>query len=205
MSAYSRALGVPEGFAHGHPVGSDDDRDAAGAVVQDSAGVWVPLGEQVASMPVQEAGHNDVEDLTLERVSAGPESDGMLKVVIGARFGVVSRPCWRVRGHVHLLALGHQGVAGQRVGILAAYQHSDTAYTGIADPQSSSIARSPDELFVEGRDDLAVVAQDAPVVPYQRVGVPDAADARVGAFVESQGYEHSGFPRGVSNRAQLRT
>ena len=128
---------------------------------------------------------DDIEDLGLECVRAGTDLDGASQVI-----GVVvgrwtRRPQRRIGRDVHLLALGHQGVARQRVGVLAADQRADPPDLGRGDAQSARVAVGPDELFVERRHELAVVVENAAVGADQQVRIPQAADAGVRAFADA--------------------
>src|SRR3972149_1121365 len=91
-----------------------------------------------------------------------------------------------------LLALRHQRVTRQRVGIFAADQRPQSADSGIAHLEPCAIAVGPDELLVERRHELAMVVQYRAVIADQQVGVPETADAGIASFVDAD--RNKNFP-----------
>ena len=57
---------------------------------------------------------------------------------------------------------------------------------GLRHAQAARVAVGPDQLLVEGRHQLAVQVEDRAVRPDQHVGVPEAADAGIGALGEAE-------------------
>jgi hypothetical protein len=96
---------------------------------------------------------------------------------------------------VDLLALAHQRVAGQRVGVLAADQRADAADARVGHAQACTIAGRPDELLVERGHELAVLHEQLPLVADEQVRVPDAAHTGRAAFAHADGDEDAAAPR----------
>jgi hypothetical protein len=91
---------------------------------------------------------------------------------------------------VDLLALGHQGVSREWVGVLAADQHSDAADAAVDDGQAATVTICPHQLFIESRNEFAVMVEDRAVRADQDVGVPQAADRGCGSLSDAEGNEH---------------
>jgi len=95
------------------------------------------------------------------------------------------RPHRRPGRNVQLLALRHETVPRQRVGILAADQRAQLAPLGVDDPQAVPVAGRPRQLLEEGGRELAMQIQHAAVRPHRRVGVEQRAGAVVRPFREA--------------------
>lgn len=104
---------------------------------------------------------------------------------------------------MHLLALCHERVTGQGVGVLPADQHADSAEACFADPQTSAVTVRPRELLVERRHELSVMVEDRAVVPDEDVRVPEASDAHAAEFVEAQRDEDPRPARDGADAAQF--
>jgi len=68
---------------------------------------------------------------------------------------------------VDLLAVGDQGVPGQRVVVLPARQLSDAPHGTDHRPKSRTVTLSPDDALVVGRRDLA------PALTHRAVGIEE--------------------------------
>src|SRR5213078_3750059 len=141
----------------------DDHRHTARRFGQDARGVGADGAELVTHRRIHEAGHDDREDLGLERMRPGPDPDGRRQIVVAAVPRIARRPHRWIRRDVNLLALGHQGEAGERVGVLAADQDADAAQPRLAHTQTGAVAIGPRELLPERRHELAVVIEHAAV------------------------------------------
>ena len=154
--------------------------------------VRISTSNRVDHRLIGETGRDDIEDLCLERMRAGPNLDSAAQI-IGSRFS--RRPCrperW-IRRNVNLLALCHQSVSGQRVRILAADQHPDPTDVRISRSQAAGISIRPDEFFEVCRHQFAVQVQYPAVGPDQDVAVPNTADTDVRPLGETERHIHSG-------------
>jgi hypothetical protein len=104
-----------------------------------------------------------------------------------------------VGGDVQLLALRHQAVARQRVGVLPAHQCADTADRRVNHTQAAAVAVAPGQLLPEGGHQFAVAIQDAAVVADEQVGIPDAADADFGGLVDADRHHHTVLASGSAH------
>ena len=95
-----------------------------------------------------------------------------------------------------LFAFRHQREAGERIGVLAADQHAEPSDLGVDDAQAAGVAVRPDELLVVGGHQLAMPVEHRAVRSDQEIGVPDAADARIGSLGEADGDMDAVQPRG---------
>src|SRR5579863_10488965 len=105
---------------------------------------------------------------------------------------------------MHVLALGEQREASERIGVLAADQRAYSSSLCLDDPQSAAIAIRPCELFPIGRHQLAMAVQNASVVSNQEVGIPDACRTDRRAFVDSDRDDDAMAPRGFLQAGDLR-
>src|SRR2546427_2262461 len=126
------------------------------------------------------------------------------QIVVPAVPRIARRPHRWIRRDVNLLALGHQGEAGERVGVLAADQDADATQPRLAHTQTGAVAIGPRELLPERRHELAVVIEHAAVVADEHVGVPEAPDALLRPLVESEGDEDAGPARRRGDALELR-
>ncbi len=119
-------------------------------------------------------------------MGARPDPDRLLDVVTSRFPGRSGRPDRRIGRDVNLLALGHQAVAGERIGVFAANQHANPADRRLDDAQTCPVSARPHQLLIIGRNQLAMVIEQRSIFADQHVRIPDAANARFRPLVEPQ-------------------
>lgn len=100
-----------------------------------------------------------------------------------------------------LLAVGDQGVAGQRIEVLVARQLSDAPDCAVDRAQPTTVALAPDHPFVVGRHDLAAALQQGAVGVEQQLRVVQRSTV---ALVDTDRYDHACRTGGLGDRVDRR-
>ena len=102
----------------------------------------------------------------------------------------------RIHSRVNLLAIGHQGVSGQRIVMLIARQLTDAPDCAVDGMQPRTVALAPDHAFMVGRRNLATTLNQGAVSIEEQLRIVDCPAV---AFVDSDGHHHSGLLAGFAN------
>src|SRR5260221_7780146 len=95
-----------------------------------------------------------------------------------------------------LLALRHERITRERIGVLATDQHTEPPDLGLYDAQPAAVAIRPDQLLEVSWDQVAVVIDDVAAGTDEEIGIPETADAGVGSFGDAERYHDAVSPGG---------
>src|SRR4249919_370371 len=181
------AFALAEWLADQHALRRDDGREAAPGDRADRAtGVLHDLRLLVGIEPGGRIHH---ETARLQGVLADVDFHALREALAEGRA--------RIHGGVDLLAIGHHGVAGERVVVLEAGQMADSPDLGIRRAQPRAIALTPDHAFEMCRRDLATALYERAVGIEEQLRVVDGAAI---ALVDADGNHHVGFASSLGNR-----
>ncbi len=103
---------------------------------------------------------------------------------------------------VDLLALRHQGVAGQGIVMFPAGERADAADRGVDDLEARAVALAPDHAFVKRRGDLAALQH------HRAIGIEDQlriVERAAVALVDTEDHDHAVLARRGRDRVADRT
>src|SRR4249919_1123984 len=181
------AFALAEWLAYQHALRRDDGREAApGDRADRAAGVLHDLRLLVGIEPGGRIHH---EATRFQGVLANVDLHALREALAEGRA--------RVHGGVDLLAVGHHGVARQRVVVLEAGQLADAADLGVHGAQARAITLAPDHAFEMCWRDLAATLHERAIGIKEQLRVVDGAAV---ALVDADGHNHVGFASSLGNR-----